>query len=91
MTVLFVDTFFCLVADNANLIAFHQRFNNFRFYVHAFHYRGTNRDFIAVDSHECVECELFCALREEVHPQGLFFADKILLARDLYDCFHFIP
>lgn len=84
----FVDALFAFVADDAKFFAGYFWFDYFCFELYAFDERRTDCGFITVDYHQHVSLELFCAFREEVHREGLFFGCKVLFATDFNDCFH---
>ena len=84
----FVDAFFAFVADHAEFFALYWLFvGDFCFDCHVFDCRLAYLGFFAVDNKQRIKSELFCAFREEVHQEGLFFGDEKLLTADFDDCF----
>ena len=87
VTNFFVHTFFTLVANDAELFALDHWFFYLSGNCYARDSWRTHGGILTIHDEERLSLELFCAFREEVHQEGLFFGYKVLLAAYFNDCF----
>ena len=92
VAVFFMDAFFRVITNVAHFFAFYFWLDYFRLHLYAANFRRSDGRFFAIDHEQSRQFELFRSVLEEVHQEGLFLSDEILVAAEQNYClFHIIP